>query len=147
MIRVALAAYLALTSAVGPWACCCAPGRLASRLFSPAREGAPSCCQHRAAAGHEQQAPSHCPRGRHSPFRPGCPCKEGLAFEAAVLPPSTEDTTGASPRPGGDWRLAPGCLGLGSPPHAGGPAAWPALPGAPFLSTHDLLCVHHVMRC
>ena len=142
MIRVALAVYLALASAVGPWACCCAPGRLASRLFSPAPAGAPSCCHHKAAT--DQPAPSHCPR---APSHPRCPCKEGLAFDAAVLPPSTEDTTGASARLSGDWPLASGSPGLGSPPTAGGPAAWPALPGAPFLSTHDLLCVHHVMRC
>jgi hypothetical protein len=147
MIRVALAAYLALVSAFGPWACCCAPARLAASLFSPARASAPSCCRHKAPAGHAQQAPSHRPDGPQSPSRPACPCKDGAAFEPATLPPATEDTTGASARMPGEGPLAPGFPGFDLSPHTGGQGAWPVLAGSPFLSPHDLLCAHHVMRC
>jgi hypothetical protein len=148
MIRVALAAYLALMSAFGPWACCCAPARLASGLFSPGRPSAPSCCRHKASsAGHAQQAPGRCPGAPQSPSRPACPCKEGQAVEAAVLPAPAEDTTGAPARMVAERLIPAGLPGAGPSLHAGGHAAWPAVAGRPFLSTHDLLCAHHVMRC
>jgi hypothetical protein len=148
MIRGALAVYLMLMAAVGPRACCCTTVRLAARLFSSARPTAPSCCQNKAAAGREKQAPTHCPSRPHSPSRPGCPCKEGSVFEVGALPPSPEDTAGASGRPIAGERLLPTALPAnGLSLHPGGPAACPVLPAGAFLSTHDLLCVHHVMRC
>jgi hypothetical protein len=146
MIRVVLAVYLALVSAVGPWACCCAPARLASRLFAPSSPGASPCCGHKASADRPAQAPAPCRDGPRSPLRPGCPCKEGPVLEA-VLPPSSGDTAAAALRLTGEWPSAPAGPGLGSPLPAGGPAAWPWFAAPPFLSTHDLLCVHHVLRC
>jgi hypothetical protein len=94
MLRIAVATYLMVVTAAGPWFCCCAPVRLAAifsspRIEKPVTEGCPNCCTH-----HDQQRPQRQPADdpiKPQPNRPGCPCR-GEPTQSVALPPAAEGT-------------------------------------------------------
>src|SRR5947209_3265084 len=91
MVRLALATYLSLVTAAGPWFCCCIGLRLLAHLVPPAKapvtEAAPpahSCCQHSPPAETPQPAPAEQPSDH--PRDPDCPCRQHQDKVAAVPP-------------------------------------------------------------
>jgi hypothetical protein len=93
MVRVAVVYCLVLSTAAGPWLCCCAAARAADvrPLFATTLGlgggNHPGCCGHRhdPARGHptDQDTP-----GRDAPGE--CPCKALNSVIAAVVPERAE---------------------------------------------------------
>jgi hypothetical protein len=81
MVRIALALYLVLSTAVGPLLCCCLPGS----VFPFCSSATQSCaahhrCGHNAANHRHQSAKTKEVLGQPSPARQdNCPCRKGQA--------------------------------------------------------------------
>jgi hypothetical protein len=157
MARIGLTLYLVLASVAGPGFCCCVPGRLAN-MFAVGRGktgqvGAAtprkSCCCHdggSAPQGHQTPPRKH---GRPGcPDSDTCPCKQpGLV--TALLSQDAEQLNSVLVRSllDGPAGLVPAtsstCL-LSLEASLCGPGEGAALP---FLSAHDYLTTHHILRC
>jgi len=151
MIRLAVALYLMVVTAAGPWLCCCTFTRLASRAVpEPSSHKSPpppqpcSCCQH----PHQQESPDPAEQTPHRPLSPDCPCKQGATCEAQALPQAPRESLDNPLRASGwtDWQSVfqqPSVFAL--------PAPWPVPVGdrsvVPFLSADDLLHLLHILRC
>jgi hypothetical protein len=152
MIRVVVALYLMAVTALGPWLCCCTATRLTARFFSKANSAAqpaplpapPCCCHHGQADKGQPDSTDHpgCPQ------TPGCPCKQGPSNEVAALPTGADEPVETSYRLAAGERLPVPCLHAHDllAPEVASPATRDAT-SLPFLSTHDLLRVLHIMRC
>ena len=148
MLRWAFAIYMVLVTAAGPGLCCCSLSHLfaspaTSQTTAPA--DLPPCCQH-TSGGQESQGHGGCPREKQGDDRhkPGCPCRQVEAKPAALPEQAVElpdQSQFASPFSAPSLAVAFDAL-LGV---KGGHA----LPGGgpPFLTAHDLLHVHHQLRC
>jgi hypothetical protein len=148
MLRVVVA-YLMIVMAAGPWLCCCTATRLTARLLSPAGQSArlpvvPCCQSSKADEGQPAStSQSSCPQ---APATPDCPCKQGSSNEVAALPIGGDEFGGTSDRlAAGAWLLAP-CQHAHLVPEVASPAGADGI-SLPFLSTHDLLHILHIMRC
>ena len=95
MAKVAVAYWLVLATAAGPWLCCCATARaaagvrlLASTAASPSG-GHGGCCSSTSSSG--DSAPDREPSPRpSSPTE--CPCSKAYVADQPVLPPETGGT-------------------------------------------------------
>lgn len=149
-MRLALALYLMIVTAAGPWACCCTLARLATKLSAKSTsDAAPaeshSCCKQKA-----PRVPSPEEHDRKDPGRSDCPCKQAGDCSSHLIATSHDESRDATLRV-----LAGAAASLFSPEFSvltG--AAHAALPssGAPrgslsSLSKDDLLHVHHMLRC
>jgi hypothetical protein len=141
MMRIALAFWMTLTALLGPGLCCCT---LSPRAFAAATsfasESAPSavmkresCCGCDSSKSEQAPAPGNDDRD--------CPCKKehgktaALAESAAL--PVVRDT--------------PACDPAFMPKHVGVTSDAPSFverrTDQLFLTSHDLLHAHHVLRC
>jgi hypothetical protein len=150
MVRIALALYLVLTTAVGPLLCCCLPGSIFAFCGSDTqpRSAHHRCCG-RHAANHRHQSAKEAP-GKPSPARQdNCPCRKGQADQ--VLFAENERSSSAThlrssliPQiTDGDFFLYPSELsGL----HLQTQAPSQCI-SFPFCSSQDMLRALCVMRC
>lgn len=145
MFRTGLAIYLALVTAAGPWLCCCTV-RDALAVAVPAHESAKAGCCHRHAPA---KAHTHAeePRSPAKPPLPNCPCQDEREPQAVALPDSA--AAGPDVRLGGndtdplDLPPPSACCFAASDPAAARPPGG----GTPFVTSRDLLCVFHILRC
>jgi len=139
MFRVAVALYLMLASAAGPWLCCCTGARLLgfdSLVHDKQGARSPCCCGHR---GEKNQ-------GRQSSDAQGpkksCPCQE----DQLVTPAVSDD--------GNDRSLkAPFSVDLQAPVlsspslHLDAASVVPRHSAAFPFNGRDTLCALQVLRC
>ena len=152
MARIAVAIYLVLATAVGPWPCCCwaRPGSPRPTAADPPGSPRPATCCHavksrptesltgptRAAAAEdrpgEQTPPAPCPCDRHS-----CAAKA----RPDLTRPTTFSSHSLEPSPAAGVWVPPG------PPVTNTATARDLDSDRPSLSAADRLYAHHVLRC
>jgi hypothetical protein len=151
MLRIAVASYLMIVTAAGPWFCCCAPARFAAFLTHPCIEKpvteqcSSCCCKHHDQGSSGPQAPDEPVK---VPARPGCPCR-GDSAQLIALPPALE---GTNPLPIGELsERVTGVAPCFSTDAIEAPCSsslfWGARRAHPFLSADDLLRALHNLRC
>ena len=144
MIRIGLSIYLALMAVAGPSVCCCTMARwLADLLPAPVPISSAerlNCCHRepkRAPTGHAPQSPHK-----------SCLCHSGAPdAQFTRSSPSTDLTAGSAGLVDGEWAsmTGPGLLALVVT--AGPMDCRDDWESGPFVTTQDLLRVHHVLRC
>jgi hypothetical protein len=143
-MRLALATLIAVTQLVGPWLCCCGPGRIAAAFDStaPAANKSVPTCPHCAGAGAEAAEPGwDAPKPAH-PLPDRCPCG---GVELVAVPADKGERHAPS--------VAALLVPVSAEPNAPlpvesfTPADLPGLRGTPHLTTSDRLYVHHALRC
>ena len=151
MVRIGLSLYLMLAAAAGPSFCCCTTVRLADLLALPMKDarGGHCCATHLDAPGQKPQKPKeHHPGKPGEPGGPSCPCKEGDPQQtplASLDSGSKALQSRHSPQGSAEFvSFVPAALPLSpeSNPNAPGKAVL-----LPFLTSEDLLCAHHILRC
>ena len=136
MFRRVVAITMVLMMAAGQSLCCCSFTHLFARHTDdrPARTEVPCCCC--PASKSEQETPTD--KSEHK--KPGCPCRDDLSKPALVargveLPDPVRATSFFAIL---TLAFDPTSL-IGVSDSAGGPR--------PHLSAHDILHVHHQLRC
>lgn len=150
MVRIGLSLYLMLAVVAGPSFCCCSIECLAA-LFaaskSPISEGT-RCCSHGqqvAKYPHRSAGQQHPDKDEH-PGHPSCPC-QGHGLGDTTLA-SLDSELGHQLQLRQALDVSPLLLlfvttSLGLSPKN----AVPAPGNLPFLSTEDILCTLHILRC
>ncbi len=150
MLRVVVAIYLMLVTAVGPAACCCTLARLTERLTPSSPSQAPkvpSCCHGGPRSEPPgKKAPSPSPR---RPDSPECPCKQAGERELLALPAAHDEALESAARATiesfGFRSILPADHTV---PPAWGLSVFRERPAAgPAVSTDDLLYAFHILRC
>ena len=142
MFRRVVAITMVLMMAAGPSLCCCSWTRLFARHADdrPACAEVPACCQ-TSSKGKQQRKHDRCPHGKGDHKKPGCPCRDDISKPAlvdrAVEMPDQLRAGSFFLVPSLAFDDHPGVLGVSDSP--GGQL--------PHLSAHDLLHVHHQLRC
>ena len=156
MIRIGLVSYLLIMTAAGPVLCCCETGRalngivaaaMASSGKKPDSESPRTCCGHRKSTETSQSPASKESSEKPLPEDRSCPCKKNTTPDV-ILFANDGKTVNACQRE----------LALDS--HRSLAAAFsmafempngrPQVNGQlllPFLTSTDLLDVHHLLRC
>lgn len=144
MLRWAFAIYMVLVTLAGQGLCCCSLTHLVATATHqhPISDDLPPCCQSPCHTEGSLCADS-CP-GDHSDNRqPGCPCRK-VETPPALLTQFRSETEGPQfPTTFVEPSLLPAFACL---PMTRGTSALPGVSRA-FLTTADLLCVHHQLRC
>ena len=142
MFRRVVAITMVLMMAAGPSLCCCSFTHLFARHADDrsARAEVPSCCQ-TSSKGKQQRKHDRCPHGKGDHKKPGCPCRDDISKPALVdraieLPDQLRAASFLAIRSFASDDLS-SLIGVSASP--GGPM--------PFLTVHDILHVHHQLRC
>ena len=152
MVRVALALYLVLSTAVGPLLCCCLPGSVFSLCSSDTQPCSAhhGCCGHNAANHRHHWAKTKEVFGQPSPARQdNCPCRKGQADQ--VLFAENERSSSATHlRSSLIPQITDGDLFL-QPSEASGLDMQTQAPSQciafPFCTSRDMLRALCIMRC
>lgn len=151
MVRIGLCVYLMLAAVAGPSLCCCTIVRLADLLAVPMKGVCSShcCATRRDAPGQKPQKPK-----KHHPGKSGgsggnsCPCRERARQQTPLVSLDSGPKVFQSQRFPQDsaevLSFVPAVIPLS-------PEINPNAPGKtvllPFVTSEDLLCAHHILRC
>src|SRR5262249_12821956 len=141
MLRLAVALYLMIVTAVGPAACCCTATRPTSRPGDqpPAPQSTPhSCCHH----GHKGPPPARAPARPSSqapPTPPACPCKQTSGSGIAGLAAADEAQEVSLRVALGDLFIQVPGLWAPPAPASATPASSQPVASGPSVTTDDLL--------
>ena len=157
MARIGLSIYLMFATLAGPWLCCCAPQRLRAPFAlrptkeqgqPPAHSQGSCCCHQQPARCPEPEVPADRPRDPDKRDHP-CPCGESRPQAVALVSAGHGSSDLFSSR----HALQASADGL--PVFL--PAAWLSrgpvdqVPREavilPFLTSQDILCALHILRC
>lgn len=157
MLRIGLTIYLMLTTVAGASICCCVPGRLAAMLTFGSGKSVQvvattqrkKCChQGEDSAPHRHKTPSRDQSKSGCPDRPSCPCSQpGLD---TVLPSQDAEQMNQilvrSLLDGPTGLVLASLLTCYLPLGASLRGSRDGV-ASPFLSSHDILTTHHILRC
>jgi len=149
MVHAGLVLILTITTAAGPWLCCCTTGRFLDFVRSAGRTDQttrPCCCQHHATSAKHTHTPDNQQRP-DDPKCPGCPCKQHQFASTLATSPNTQAELQRHLAFDSllhflDVAEASSCstqtdLGSADSPFS----------TLPFLEARDLLRTHHLLRC
>lgn len=149
MVRLLLASWMFLTSALGPALCCCVPiVRFSFSASEIQKSGAPLLkvcphCQGAAPARPESDPAGQCPCDPTSPGQKDCPCRNHH------LTPAVADDAGVRPAVEAVWSFAlhPPAVLPAEPPPLDAVAVRTDHTGPPPLAGIDLLHRLHILVC
>lgn len=153
MMRLGLAVYLMLTTAVGPWFCCCAASRILKLCTTsePGRPAGHSCCgAHAPSPGHRSTGQEQGPAPSSPSPLGSCPCKEGrsqpVVFATSERSSAVELVRLLTALPSAEkgGLLLPASFVLSG--YATAQTATECL-AFPFHDCRDILTALHVLRC
>ena len=156
MLRIAAATYLVLMQFAGPLLCCCAAVRPSAsccrdlgRLGNTTSATGHACCDHHGLNSERQGARHGAPDCPRLPSRSGCPCQQDSCQAPASPLDSSEAFRCSNQRlPFQGFLDVLSVLPTGGLLHLDGNLlADRDVRAHPFLTSTDLLCVFHNLRC
>jgi hypothetical protein len=152
MMRIGLSIHLMFVMLAGPALCCCTTRHLMIDATSGKQgcqtSGSGSCCQHKRPIGHQTDAGPGS-NNKQPPTQSPCPCKHHGSQFLTLLTAEAELMHQLQAKQFAQWLplnlalLQDSLLPLLQTPSVKGNQAF----ALPFLTSHDLLHVHHLLRC